>query len=284
MKHLTIKLILAAFLLHAGFSTQAQVYTAGAPLSTYVDINPDTLINDSYFYPHESYYFDINGDFINDLELEASFSNSPGFTSSYISINPLDSNSSISFGKIDSSYNTYLAGWMTDRVAKPLNYGDTINSPQAIWDHSHLFLTDSYYVAGSTLSVTDWSTLTTDRYIGVKYQNVADTIFGWIRVNCHGAGCTVKDYSFNALPLNVEEFSSAKVVVYPNPASTFIHIESASAYSQIQITDVIGSIVKQKNASIENAEMDVSDLSNGIYFVSVKTKNGIFTKKIIVQR
>ncbi|MCW3084360.1 MAG: hypothetical protein JWP12_1726 [Bacteroidetes bacterium] len=284
MKHVIIKFILATGSFFTAFSLQAQVYTAGTLLSTYVDVNPDTLINCSYLNPNESYYFDLNGDFINDLELHASYVHSASFMSAYISINPLNSNSYISFGKIDSAYNPSSAGWVTARVAKPLNYGDTINSSQAIWDHNNLYLTDSYFVGGTSLSVSDWST-STDQYIGVKYQSATDSIFGWIRVNCQTYGCTVKDYSFNALTLNVEELSSLKVVVYPNPASDKIYIRSVANNSiELELFDIVGKqVIAAVKSENELTEFNVSGLPDGAYFLKIQNDKGVVNKKVIIR-
>jgi hypothetical protein len=69
------------------------------------------------------------------------------------------------------------------------------------------------------------------------------------------------------------------VIVYPNPAKDKIYIRTNGKEEFAFMYDVYGNKVKSgKN------EIDISDLSEGVYFVTVKTTEGVATKKVIVQR
>ena len=52
----------------------------------------------------------------------------------------------------------------------------------------------------------------------------------------------------------------------------------------IQITDVTGKEIMSFNMSSQKMQMDISGLTNGIYFANLKTDKGIIAKKIIVHR
>lgn len=74
--------------------------------------------------------------------------------------------------------------------------------------------------------------------------------------------------------------------IYPNPAENQLAISSGQfAISEIEIYDVVGKKVFRKQLPTNNYQLtiDVSGLTNGIYFVKVKTKDGIKTQKLIVQ-
>jgi len=74
---------------------------------------------------------------------------------------------------------------------------------------------------------------------------------------------------------------SVKIKVYPNPASNRIIIEGKPEIQnyQIKVLNIMGeSILVTKNRNI-----DISTLSNGIYFVNFETEQFISSKKIIVQ-
>src|ERR1035437_4115308 len=120
MKPTKIKLLLIVLSLIICVKSQSQIYKAGDVLSTYVDINPDTLINFSCInhFSTESYYFDVNEDLQNDFQIQAYCGISPGHSIQYISITSLNPNSYIRFGRIDSAYNTYSSYWMTAKVAR----------------------------------------------------------------------------------------------------------------------------------------------------------------------
>ena len=77
-----------------------------------------------------------------------------------------------------------------------------------------------------------------------------------------------------------------QLIVYPNPSNTILFVEynRFNGVIPIRITDVTGQEIK--NVQMNNAQMqiDISGFKNGIYFVNVKTANGTFTRKIVVQR
>jgi hypothetical protein len=89
----------------------------------------------------------------------------------------------------------------------------------------------------------------------------------------------------NATPVK-EITKENNFLISPNPCSASIEIkfEDLRDEAELKITDLLGNLVKQKNNLSEITTVDLSSLQNGIYFVSVKTKDGVLTKKIIVQR
>jgi hypothetical protein len=62
------------------------------------------------------------------------------------------------------------------------------------------------------------------------------------------------------------------IAVYPNPVSYVLQITADSAVSNYRITSVLGAIVKE-GKSTDNS-IDVSDLSNGLYYVQLRFENG----------
>ncbi|MEO8770888.1 MAG: GEVED domain-containing protein [Ferruginibacter sp.] len=78
--------------------------------------------------------------------------------------------------------------------------------------------------------------------------------------------------------------------VYPNPASNELIIQRTSndnstivdANAQLQIADANGKVVTQARLTKSTEVINVSRLSNGIYFVKIISDNGIITKRIMV--
>lgn len=266
------------------FNSYSQIF-AGYQLTEYTDIIPDTLID---YYPcgpgpsiTENYYIDVNVDSQNDFRIKAYCGVSPGQTSRSISISSLNPNWYSMFGHTDTVY-TYI------NIAKPLYYGDTINSPFAVWDSTTLYLSLFSHInlSGEGTSFDDW-TDTIDEYIGIKYQTPSDTSYGWIRVNCPNAGnCYLKDYSFGALAVSIKEFEPDNVLIYPNPASNTLTIASNffNKEVQLQITDLFGREIKSMRIKDEKIIIDVSDFNEGVYFLIFKAGNRMTVKKIAVQR
>jgi len=86
---------------------------------------------------------------------------------------------------------------------------------------------------------------------------------------------TFEDYDvtgISALPNTVE------IKMYPNPSSDYVIIDSPVAITSWTLFDLSGSKLKHSDAS---SQIQVSDLSAGIYILKIDTANGIITKKII---
>ena len=74
-----------------------------------------------------------------------------------------------------------------------------------------------------------------------------------------------------------------KMVIYPNPSSSFItiKIENSDSQNEIKIVDVLGK--EQINFSMNNSErVDVSNLPAGVYFVYCNGK--VASKKLIITK
>lgn len=73
--------------------------------------------------------------------------------------------------------------------------------------------------------------------------------------------------------------------IYPNPAKNNLSIKfnELQTNSEIQIVDVIGKLMRKYNIEyINNINLDISSLKNGVYFVHIKSNNKILTEKVII--
>lgn len=87
----------------------------------------------------------------------------------------------------------------------------------------------------------------------------------------------------SALTLGTSSFDSVSnaISLYPNPATNLLTIENKNdlQINSISIADTNGrNVFETKNAV---STVDVSNLSNGIYFVRLATDAGIVTKKLV---
>jgi hypothetical protein len=71
--------------------------------------------------------------------------------------------------------------------------------------------------------------------------------------------------------------------VYPNPATSVINISNTTAINEVAIYNFLGQSVLNKSVSGNNAEINVENLSNGIYVLKIKSGSNQstikFTKK-----
>ena len=80
----------------------------------------------------------------------------------------------------------------------------------------------------------------------------------------------------------IEENIAPEISIFPNPTSNLLNIISSETISEIEIVNVIGQIVLQMDVNSDNAVCNVSNLSNGMYFIKIYgNENGnIYTKKL----
>jgi hypothetical protein len=75
--------------------------------------------------------------------------------------------------------------------------------------------------------------------------------------------------------------------IYPNPTSGLVTISSSQTIANIEVFDVTGKAVytQKNNKHQSNLEIDLSALSNGIYFINSQTNfGGISKSKLVVSR
>jgi hypothetical protein len=74
--------------------------------------------------------------------------------------------------------------------------------------------------------------------------------------------------------------------VYPNPSNGIININSQTAIQKIEVYNVIGELVfeKQLNELKNNFNFDMLAFNNGIYMVKISADNKTFTEKIILNK
>jgi hypothetical protein len=86
-------------------------------------------------------------------------------------------------------------------------------------------------------------------------------------------------------PLAVEEFSDAsfQISVWPNPAQDILNMETDSPMEEIRVYNQLGSLVGSWQYSVGSVLelIDVSKLKPGLYFLVVKTENGVETRKFV---
>jgi hypothetical protein len=134
-----------------------------------------------------------------------------------------------------------------------------------------VFTTYQWYFEGSPISGETNQDLTPS----------ADGNYSVSVTNADGcAGMTTYTVDFTSIAQN----STLQFNIYPNPASDDITIVlDQNTESIVTIRDTKGSIVYESALSDSNAEINVSDLQNGMYFISITTTDEIKTKSFIVK-
>lgn len=74
-----------------------------------------------------------------------------------------------------------------------------------------------------------------------------------------------------------------ELVIYPNPAENVLYLQSNIALSTIQVVDLSGAIVLQKDGlGSARISIDVSEISAGVYFITIEYNKEIKREKLMI--
>lgn len=82
-------------------------------------------------------------------------------------------------------------------------------------------------------------------------------------------------------PVGVDAPGRVSVVLYPNPASRYVNIESAAAVRLVQVLDLSGRMLL---SSTEGGALDLTSLSAGHYLVRVYTSEGVAVRTLTLRK
>ena len=129
-------------------------------------------------------------------------------------------------------------------------------------------------------------TSSTDQNPIHQYNNIGTYT---ISLNVNNGGCN--DYleivnHINVFhPAIIKDFAENNIIIYPNPASSFIKLDgSIFKVESVKIIDISGKIIRnlQDFDSLEGLKLiDISNLERGIYYIVIHTKNKIINKRFI---
>ena len=88
---------------------------------------------------------------------------------------------------------------------------------------------------------------------------------------------------YDTASLSTKDILASKVKLFPNPAKDYITVLTNNVQiSSVEMYSVLGKKVLSTKTLINN-RLNVSNLSNGIYFMKINAESGSTTKKIIIE-
>ena len=147
---------------------------------------------------------------------------------------------------------------------------------------------------GGTWSSSDLTIATVDPTGIVSGVGVGSAIISYSVTN--GSGCTnLTTLSMEVVPNTTAVGNTIKtteaVRIFPNPSTGVLNIDGFAQQQgniEIIISDVTGREVKNRSfdiaANAGTISLNVTDLSNGIYFISVHSNEGNYSSKVIIAR
>jgi hypothetical protein len=97
-------------------------------------------------------------------------------------------------------------------------------------------------------------------------------------------GVNIDDFVINGT-LSGQSFDLQNIVLYPNPSNGIFNVVSgANEITEIQVYDLTGKVIwTKKDFAVSNSEIQInlSSISQGIYFVKISANNQSTVKRII---
>ena len=99
----------------------------------------------------------------------------------------------------------------------------------------------------------------------------------------------IDNLSFDNLISGISDQNSEKIalMLFPNPASEIVTLNVDDMNNidfTLSIYNVFGALVKSEILKQNNQQINIGDLSSGIYMVEIKSKEWAGKQKLIIQR
>ena len=156
-------------------------------------------------------------------------------------------------------YTKYQIRWSTGIIALWLQAKPNLTVAEIKTILQNTSITDSDTGTGSAIPNNTWGRGKIDALAGVQYINQF---------------------------LNIDSFDNKNnFIVYPNPTSSKVYITSKEYVSTYEIFNTLGQKVKEGNfnAVLEQEELDLTALQNGLYILNFKGANSNKSFRIIKQ-
>ena len=145
------------------------------------------------------------------------------------------------------------------------------NCPGAQWTGTDRFLKEYSY---------NLSAFNSESSIIFRFKFEADP-------NTNDEGVVVDDFIIDATAiLSVNDFEEGEFLIYPNPSKDVFNIKRASTIGEsmdVEVYDVTGKLVRSKSNIIDgDYELDMSNISKGLYFLQVSIGNKRLVKKLVL--
>jgi hypothetical protein len=225
--------------------------------------------------------------------------------SPFIDVNELyhfDKSSGILFDKIRYGYGT-VGPWFSPDNSKIYLSGGNLIYQYCISNYDSAAIMNSEAIVAFTENNSDFGAVSNSAidgrmYVSHVYYN--DSMHIIQNPNSYGLKCNVQHNSLYlggkqtgyGLPQFVSNFcysstngncdtilldiitnnTETEITIFPNPVKDKVFIKTTRPFFSVQITDLYGKLILEKILNSSDEQIEVSDIANGIYFISINTK------------
>lgn len=149
-----------------------------------------------------------------------------------------------------------------------------------------------YKLLRNTDTVSNWDTIAILQPQDTSYNDTAigkDTTYWYYVIgettNPNTTLFSIVKSGIIKTPTSIATLGQGHINAYPNPATTHLYIdaEDNESLQKILIYTLQGQQIKTFTTSTNTAQIDISTLPTGIYYLQIQTKQGAYTQKFIKQ-
>ena len=172
----------------------------------------------------------------------------------------------------------------------PVNIVDTCLGPNINYYVNNIQIDTALNTVTVTWVFQD-STITNQFVATYPFQNMGNNMIS-ITLQCNGKSSTETYYkpiniSLSSLGINVFIEKNLIINMFPNPASDIVTLNIDNLNNtglNVNIYNIMGTIVKKVALEQNQQQINVSDLSNAVYIVEIKSDNYTGKQKLIIQK
>ncbi|MDR2970304.1 MAG: T9SS type A sorting domain-containing protein [Bacteroidales bacterium] len=82
---------------------------------------------------------------------------------------------------------------------------------------------------------------------------------------------------------SVNEIVKPVFTIFPNPSTHLITVSAKTSFSKVEVCNFLGQTILSQQNDSNTAQLNVSSLSSGVYFVRIISNNGTSVKKFVKQ-
>ncbi len=192
-----------------------------------------------------------------------------------------------SYTKDGSVSNGSDCAWVDDIQFPPTNVTsalDPVNNLEATISGNNVSLTWDA-ASGATAYIIRRNGQELANQAGTTYNdNVADGVYTYSVVATDGNGhySTASYITVNVGTVGVEENTIEGLSIYPNPVNNTLYVNGGNAEYSYMMFNGMGQMVANGNAN-GNAEINVSGMAKGVYFLRLTTGTQVRVEKVVVE-
>ncbi|NQT77269.1 MAG: T9SS type A sorting domain-containing protein [Bacteroidetes bacterium] len=87
----------------------------------------------------------------------------------------------------------------------------------------------------------------------------------------------------DATGIGEDDAGRIEMLVYPNPASNMVNVQSNLNIDRLTIYNHIGQAVEEVFVNGKTTSVNTSNIGSGVYFIRIETANGYITQKLVIK-